>query len=242
MNDLILVTGGSGFVGSHCILMGLQKGYRVRTTVRSLQRADEIRQMLVAGGASQEQADSVEVCAAELMKDDGWEAACEDCTYVLHVASPFPMSPPKHEDDLIVPAREGTLRVLKAAKAAKTVKRVVITSSVAAVAYGHADRGKDRPFTEKDWTAMENPARPVPPYQKSKTIAERAAWDWVEKEGGDLELATVNPGGIFGPILGKAYATSVEIVVRLMNGAIPGLPDLSFGQSQISHSQDDQVH
>ena len=223
---LVLVTGGSGFVGAHVIIALIAtSSYRIRTTVRSLSRADEVRKQLLGGGASQEGVDGVEFTAADLTKDDGWEQAAEGCTYVHHVASPFPASTPKHEDDLIIPAREGTLRVLRAAKKAGTVKRVVVTSSVAAVAYGHDDL--QRPFTEEDWSNDKSPK--IPAYPKSKTLAERAAWDFIEKEGGDMELATVNPVGIFGPILGKNYATSIELVYRLMNGAMPGLPQLNFG-------------
>ncbi|KAK5120302.1 hypothetical protein LTR85_006508 [Meristemomyces frigidus] len=227
-NDLVLVTGGSGFVGSHCIVLLLERGYRVRTTVRSLSRAEDVRQMLKVGGVTDDQANSVEFAAAELMSDDGWEAACKDCVYVLHVASPFPPSAPKHEDELVVPAREGTLRALRAAKAAGTVKRVVVTSSFAAIGYGHPDRG-DKPFTEEDWTILEHSATPVPAYHKSKTIAEKAAWEYIQKEGDGMELAVVNPVGVFGPILSKTYATSIELVVRAMKGQLPGLPQLSFG-------------
>ena len=131
--ETVLVTGGSGFIGSHCIVQLLERSYHVKTTIRSLTRSDEVRQMLKVGGISQERFDTVEFCAAELTKDDGWAEACAGCTYVLHVASPFPSAAPKHEDDLIVPARDGALRVLKAAKAAQTVKRVVLTSSGSAV-------------------------------------------------------------------------------------------------------------
>lgn len=226
-NEMVLVTGGSGFLGVHCLLLALQKGYRMRTTVRSLTRADQVRQMLHHGGATQEQVDSVEFCAADLTKDDGWTDACQGCSYVLHVASPFPAQKPKHEDELIVPAKEGTLRVLRAAKNADTVKRVVVTSSVAAIAYGHANR--EKAFTEEDWTDLENASYPVPPYQKSKTIAERAAWDWIRAEGCSMELSVVNPVGIFGPVLGKDYSTSIEIIIRLLNGSLPGCPQLSFG-------------
>lgn len=227
-NALVLVTGGSGFVGSHCMLRLLQQGYRVRTTVRSLSRAADVRQMLKVGGVADEQIAGVEFAAAELTKDEGWTEACKDCKYVLHVASPFPPSAPKHEDELIVPAREGTLRAVRAAKAAGTVERVVVTSSFAAVGYGHPDRGK-KPFTEEDWTVLEHPAQPVSAYSKSKTIAERAAWDYIEKEGGDMELAVVNPVAIFGPILSKNYATSIELIARSMNGQLPGLPQIAFG-------------
>lgn len=131
--ELVLVTGGSGFIGAHCLVALLREGYRVRTTVRSMKRADEVRSMVQAGGVSEDQAKSIEVCEADLSNDKGWPEACKGCTYVLHVASPFPAAAPKHEDDLIIPAREGTLRALKAAKAAGTVKRVVVTSSMAAI-------------------------------------------------------------------------------------------------------------
>ena len=132
-SELVLVTGGSGFIGSHCIVTLLQAGYRVRTTVRSLKRADEVRSMVQAGGITEEQAKGIEFCEADLANDKGWPEACKECSYVLHVASPFPAAAPKHEDELIIPAKEGTLRALKAAKAAGTVKRVVVTGSMAAV-------------------------------------------------------------------------------------------------------------
>ena len=131
--DLVLVTGGSGYIGAHCIVVALRGGYRVRTTVRSLKRADEVRSMVRAGGISEEQAKGIEFCEADLSNDKGWAEACKDCAYVLHVASPFPAGAPKHENDLIIPAKEGTLRVLKASKAAGTVRRVVVTGSGAAI-------------------------------------------------------------------------------------------------------------
>ena len=141
--DLVLVTGGSGYIGAHCIVVALREGYRVRTTVRSLKRADEVRSMMQAGGISEEQAKGIEFCEADLANDKGWEEACKDCTYVLHVASPFPAAAPKHENDLIIPAKEGTLRVLKASKVAGTVKRVVITGSGAAIGMNRVGRGID---------------------------------------------------------------------------------------------------
>jgi dihydroflavonol-4-reductase len=143
---------------------------------------------------------------------------------VLHVASPFPPGNPKHEDELIIPAREGTLRVLRAARDAG-VKRVVVTSSFAAIGYGHPEA--ERSFTEEDWSNLDS--KQIPSYQKSKTLAERAAWDFIEKEGGSLELSVVNPVGIFGPVLGKDFATSIIIVQRLLKGDLPGCPQISFG-------------
>ena len=220
--ELVLVTGGSGFIGAHCIVQLLSAGYRVRTTVRSLRREPEVRAMLQAGGA--EPGEALASRAADLMSDAGWKEAVEGCNFVLHVASPFPLRVPKHEDELIVPAREGALRVLRAARDAG-VKRVVMTSSFAAIGYGH--QPTDRPFSEEDWTDPNG--RGVSAYAKSKTLAERAAWDFVAHEGGALELAVVNPVGVFGPVLGPDISTSIEIVKRLMDGAVPGSPRLSFG-------------
>jgi nucleoside-diphosphate-sugar epimerase len=220
--ELVLVTGGSGFIGSHCILQLLQKGYRVRTTVRSLSRESEVRAMLRQGGV--EAGENLTFAAADLMKDDGWAAAVEGCTYVLHVASPFPPATPEHEDELIIPARDGALRVLKAARDAG-VKRVVLTSSYAAIGYGQKPQRK--PHNEENWT---NPnGEDVRAYTKSKTIAEKAAWDFIANQGGSLELAVVNPVGVFGPVLGPDYSTSILLVQRLMDGAMPGLPRLYFG-------------
>ncbi|KAI9655183.1 MAG: hypothetical protein M1821_005666 [Bathelium mastoideum] len=223
---LVLVTGGSGFIGAYVILALLSTSrYRIRTTVRSLSRADDVRAQLLAGGASADDAQRVEVVAADLSRDDGWEQAVAGCAYVHHVASPFPPAAPKHEDELIGPAREGTLRVLRAAKQADSVKRVVVTSSVAAIAHGHGEVG--RPFTEEDWSDDTSPD--IGAYAKSKTLAERAAWEYIEKEGGEMELATVNPVAVYGPVLAKNYSTSIEAVYRLMNGQLPGVPQLKFG-------------
>jgi nucleoside-diphosphate-sugar epimerase len=220
--ELVLVTGGSGFVGAHCILQLLGAGHRVRTTVRSLKRETEVRAMLKTGGA--EPGDKLSFSAADLMSDAGWPEAVAGCDFVLHVASPFPLGAPKHEDELIVPAREGALRVLRAAGDAG-VRRVVLTSSFAAIGYGHGPT--DKPFTEEDWTDPSGSG--VTAYVKSKTLAERAAWDFIAREGGALELSVVNPVGVFGPVLGPDYSTSIEIVRRLMDGAVPGCPRLSFG-------------
>jgi dihydroflavonol-4-reductase len=218
--ELVLVTGGSGFVAGHCIRQLVEQGYRVRTTVRSLGREAAVREQLALGEAGA----ALAFFAADLTADDGWDAAAAGCDFVLHVASPFPLHVPKHEDELVVPAREGALRVLRAARGAG-VKRVVQTSSFAAVGYGHPEAA--RPFDESDWTDVDGPG--VTAYVKSKTLAERAAWSFMGREGGDMELATVNPVGIFGPVMGSDYATSIEIVRRLLDGAMPGLPRLSFG-------------
>jgi len=220
--ELVLVTGGSGFIGAHCILQLIAAGYRVRTTVRSLAREGDVRAMLRQGGS--EPGAALSFVAADLTGDAGWPEAVAGCDYVLHVASPFPPAIPKHEDDLIIPAREGALRVLHAARDAG-VKRVVLTSSFAAIGYGQ--KNANRPFNEDDWT--DPSGDDVRAYVKSKTLAERAAWDFIAREGGGLELSVVNPVGVFGPVLGPDYSTSILLVQRLMDGAMPGCPRLYFG-------------
>lgn len=218
----VLVTGGSGFIGAHSILQLLDAGHQVRTTVRNLQREGDVRAMLKTGGAEPE--DRLKFFAADLEKDAGWAEAVAGCEYVLHIASPFPPSVPKNEDELIVPAREGALRVLRAARDAG-VRRVVLTSSFAAMGYGQNEQ--DAPFDETNWTDPKGDD--VLPYVKSKTLAERAAWDFMAREGGSLELSVVNPVGVFGPVLGPDYSTSILLVQRLMKGAMPGCPKLYFG-------------
>ncbi|KUM28005.1 epimerase [Mesorhizobium loti] len=220
--ELVLVTGGSGFLGAHCILELLKAGYRVRTTVRSARREADVLAMLKVGGT--EPGDALSFAHADLMTDAGWPQAVDGCRSVLHVASPFPPGVPKHEDELIVPAREGALRVLRAARDAG-VKRVVLTSSFAAIGYGQTPVA-GHPFTEENWT---NLAAKVSAYVKSKTLAERAAWDFVASQGGALELAVVNPVGIFGPVLGPDHSTSTDFIRRLMDGEMPGLPRMVFG-------------
>jgi nucleoside-diphosphate-sugar epimerase len=219
----VLVTGGSGFIGSRCILQLLAGGDTVRTTVRDLKREPQVRAMLEQGGVAA--GDRLSFFAANLDNNPGWREAANGCDYVLHVASPFPPRLPQHEDDLIIPAREGTLRVLRAARDAG-VRRVVLTSSFAAIGYGHTAQ-PDAPFDETVWT---DPTRfDALPYVKSKTLAERAAWHFVSSEGGSLELSVVNPVGVFGPVLGADYATSILAVQRMMDGAMPGVPRLWFG-------------
>jgi dihydroflavonol-4-reductase len=218
----ILVTGGSGFIASHVILKLLEDGHTVRATLRNPAREGEVHAMLAQGGYPD--AARLSFVPADLDKDDGWAAAVEGCDDVHHVASPFPVGAPQHEDELIRPAREGTLRVLRAARDAG-VRRVVLTSSFAAVGYGHPARA--RPFDETDWTDPDG--GDVQPYMKSKTLAERAAWDFMAREGGSLELAVVNPVAVFGPTLGPDLSTSVMIVKMLMDGAIPVCPRISFG-------------
>lgn len=224
MSTLVLVTGGTGFVGQHCILALVREGYRVRTTMRSLARRDEMVAALVHGGATADQAAGVDVVEADLLEDPGWTEAVDGAEYVLHVASPFPTTAPDDEDELIRPAREGVLRVLRAARDAG-VRRVVLTSSFAAIGYGHDN--PEQIYDEETWSDPGGPK--ISAYAKSKALAERAAWDFVEREGGSLELAVVNPVAIFGPALTEDTSSSIAIVRRLLDGSLPAVPKLSFG-------------
>jgi nucleoside-diphosphate-sugar epimerase len=217
----VLVTGGSGFIASHTLLQLLAAGHQVRTTVRSLGREGDVREMLKQGGAD---AEPLTFYAADLEHDCGWAEAVAGCDYVLHVASPFPAAVPQHEDELIVPARDGALRVLRAARAAG-VKRAVLTSSFAAIGYGH--KPQSAPFDETCWTDLNAPG--LAAYVKSKTLAERAAWDFMAREGGALELAVVNPVAVFGPVLGPDYSTSILLLRRMLDGGMPVCPRLYFG-------------
>ncbi|KAJ1555727.1 hypothetical protein HK405_013991 [Cladochytrium tenue] len=242
----VLVTGGSGFVGSHCVFQLLEAGYTVRTTVRNLSKAQYVRDMLRDGGLADPDTAALTFFAADLNADEGWAAAVSGCDYVLHVASPFPLQAPTDEDELIRPAREGTLRVLRAARDAK-VKRMqvstqsrqrlpsrtaslnhvylppqpvppnfpsVVTSSVAAVAYGHAE--KTATYDETAWSEVPNMVK-AQAYMKSKTLAERSAWDLIESEGGGMEMTVVNPVG------------SVEIVRMILSGSMPAYPKIYSG-------------
>jgi dihydroflavonol-4-reductase len=219
--ELVLVTGGSGFVAAHCIAQLLAAGHRVRTTLRSPAREADVRAMLRTAGA--DPGNRLAFAVADLVSDTGWGEAVAGCDCVLHVASPIPPAAPKHEDELIIPARDGTLRVLKAARDAD-VRRVVLTSSFGAMCYG--PQPSDRPFSELDWT---DTSGEITAYVKSKTLAERATWDFIAREGGDLELSVINPGAIFGPVLGPDHSMSTGLVQQLMDRAMPGCPRLSYG-------------
>ncbi len=218
MSGAVLVTGGSGYIGGFVIRQLVAEGWQVHTTIRNLAREAEVRGWL---GAPQDQ---LKFFAADLLSDSGWAEANAGCSHVLHVASPLPTGAVKHEDDLIVPAREGALRALRFAKAAG-VTRFVMTSSVAAIAYGHGK--KIAQYTEADWTNVNGPQ--VHAYAKSKTLAERAARDWIAAEGGAMVYASVNPAAVLGPVLSADFSGSLEIVTRLLSGGLPGVPDIGFG-------------
>jgi dihydroflavonol-4-reductase len=217
----ILVSGASGFVAIHTIIQLLEQGYKVRGTIRSLSKESEVRETV----AKYVQAnDWLEIVSADLEQDAGWEEAMKGVEYVLHVASPFPLYEPKHEDELIIPAVKGTLRVLRAAHKAK-VKRVVQVSSVAAISSGH--NGENKTFTEDDWTILDK----VGAYPKSKTLAELAAWDFIKSEENKnkMELVTINPPLILGPIPNKNFRTSVELIRTYMLGKVPGVGRIKMG-------------
>ncbi len=228
MSPTILVTGGSGYIAGFLIRQLVAEGWMVHTTVRSLAKEAATRELLAVEHSR------VKFFAADLMADAGWAAACRGCSHVAHVASPLPFGVPKHADELVVPAREGALRALRAAKTAG-VKRFVMTSSVAAIAYGRG-RGVHH-FTEADWTDPTLPG--ITPYIQSKTIAERAAREWVAQNNGvsqnngragvDFEFCTINPSVVLGPVWSRDYSASVMVVKKLLDGSMGACPDIGFG-------------
>jgi nucleoside-diphosphate-sugar epimerase len=215
----VLVTGGSGFIAGHCILQLLEQGHLVCATIRSLAREATVRGLLEEAGMIR--SDRLSFVAADLLRDEGWAEAVAGMDVVLHVASPVQPGRVANEEDVIVPAREGTLRVLRAARSAG-VKRVVLTSAFHAVAWGHPH--DDHVFTEADWTILDGPG--VDAYGRSKTLAERAAWDFIAAEGGDLELTTMLPVAVLGPVMGKDVSGANHIVQRMLDGAMPVVPNL----------------
>ena len=218
--EKVLVTGASGFIAEHCIIELLKNGYSVKGSLRSMNREQEVRDAIKTGANDE----NLEFCKLDLLEDDGWEDAMWDCDYLMHVASPFVIEDPKDENELIKPAKEGTLRALNAAKKAG-IKRVVLTSSVAAV-NSHMMSGTSDHTT---WTDINS--KYVTPYQKSKTIAEKAAWDFYNNQDSNnrIELAVINPGGVMGPQLGNDLGgASTQIVSQLISGKFPMIPALSF--------------
>ncbi|BDG10769.1 SDR family oxidoreductase [Anaeromyxobacter paludicola] len=215
----VLVTGGSGFIAGHCILQLLEQGHLVRTTVRALAKEGAVRAVLDEAGLVN--GDHLRFAPADLTRDDGWDEAVAGIDFVLHVASPVRPGHVEDPDDLIVPAREGTLRVLRAARDAG-VKRVVLTSAFHAVSWGHPHG--DHTFAEEDWTVLDGPG--VDAYGRSKTLAERAAWDFMAREGGTMELATMLPVAVMGPVMGRDISGANHIVAMMLDGKMPGFPRL----------------
>ena len=218
--EKVLVTGASGFIAEHCIIELLKNGYSVKGSLRSMNREQEVRDAV----KTETDDTKLEFCKLDLLEDDGWEDAMWDCDYLMHVASPFVIEDPKDENELIKPAKEGTLRALNAAKKAG-IKRVVLTSSVAAV-NSHMMSGTSDHTT---WTEINS--KYVTPYQKSKTIAEKAAWDFYNNQDNSnkMEMAVINPGGVMGPQLGNDLGgASTQIVSQLISGKFPMIPALSF--------------
>lgn len=215
--ETVLVTGGSGFIASYCMIALLHKGYKVRASLRSLRKAELVRQMLREGGI--QSFEDLSFVEADLDNEASWVQAAEGCQYVIHVASPTPFTNARTEDDFVIPARNGVLFVLRAAKKAG-VKRVVLTSAFGAVGMGTV---KTTPYTEEDWTVLNDT---VAPYQRSKTISERAAWDFIEKEGEGMELSVVNPTGVLGPILADDFLHSIQNIKHMMNGDMKACPKI----------------
>ncbi len=220
--ETVLVTGGTGFIGLHCLQQLLDKGYKVRTTIRSESRKQEVMEAMKKHSSNCE---NLEFFIADLLNDDGWKEAVEGSKYVLHVASPFFLGEPENEDVFIKPAVEGTLRVLKAC-ADSDVQKVVLTSSFAAVGYGHS-REKEV-YTEEDWSSVDGE---ISPYAKSKTLAEKAAWEFVEnlEESKKFELTVINPVAVTGPMLTSDIGSSNDFLLKLISGSMPACPKIHMG-------------
>ena len=214
----VLVSGGSGYIAGFLIRQLVEQGWMVHTTVRSLAKETAVRELLAVDNSR------LRFFAADLHADAGWAEAMAGCSHVAHVASPLPAGVPKHADELVVPARDGALRALRAAKAAG-VQRFVMTSSVAAISYGRG-RGVHH-FTEADWTDLSKPG--ISPYIQSKTVAERAARDWVAREGGAMEFCSICPSVVLGPVWSGDYSASLMIVRKLLDGSMGACPDFGFG-------------
>lgn len=215
----VLVTGGSGFIAGHCLLQLLQEGYRVRTTLRSPDQEARVRRSLTDAGVPH--GSNLSFVTADLLRDEGWAEATHGVDTVMHVASPVLPGHVDHEDDAIVPAHDGTLRVLRAARRAG-VRRVVLTSAFHAVSWGHPRHS--HAFTEADWSNLQGPG--VDAYTKAKTLAERAAWDFIAREGDGMQLTTLLPVAIVGPIMGPDISGANRVILRMLMGDMPGLPNL----------------
>ena len=218
--DKVLVTGATGFIALHCIQQLLDQGYQVKGTVRSITKKNEVIDSMKKNSLHPE---NLTIVYADLLKDEGWNEAVEGCRYVLHVASPFVLEEPNHEDDLIKPAVDGTLRVLNACKDNR-VEKVVLTSSFAAIGYGN----DEKIFDETDWS---NTDSTIGAYAKSKTLAEKAAWSFVNElpDQDKFNLTVLNPVAVTGPMLSDDIGTSNTLFVQLLDGSIPACPRIHIG-------------
>lgn len=222
MTDTVLVTGATGFIAKHCIAELLRQGFAVRGTARHAANGlDNVRKALARAGVD---GSALTMVSADLTRDDGWADAVQGCRYVLHVASPFPITQPQTREELVAPARDGALRVLRAATAA-SVERVVLTSSSVAVMYTSA-RPAGHTYTEADWT--ETARADITPYIASKTLAEQAAWEYVRTTAGAPQLAAINPAFVQGPALDPDLSTSLEVQRLMGKGAYPAAPRVEF--------------
>ncbi|WP_299257050.1 aldehyde reductase [uncultured Aquimarina sp.] len=222
-NKKVLLTGVTGFLGSHTTIQLLNKGYEVIGTLRNMKRADEIKQVIAE---KTDNIDKLHFAEADLTNENIWGDLISEVQNVIHIASPFPRELPKNDDELIIPAKAGTINILKAASK-HGIRRVVLTSSSGAIAYGKEKSNRKGVFDENNWTDTTN-IEDSTPYFRSKTIAEKAAWDFIKKDTSGLELTTICPGAILGPILEKDFGTSANIVIKAMDGSSPAIPKIGF--------------
>jgi nucleoside-diphosphate-sugar epimerase len=230
-NTTVLVTGGTGFLASHCILQLLQQNYKVKTTIRTSAKKDKVLNMLKNGVI--QNFENLSFVEADLTQDKNWDIATENCDYVLHVASPIHLKLPKHEDEMIRPAVEGTLRILKASENSG-VKRVVMTSNFGAV--GYSNKNPNDIITEKNWTDPNE--KGLSAYNKSKVMAEEAAWEFIKNSNGEMELSVINPVGIFGPALDKDLSSGFDLLKRMIDGTLKAIPKLVLGIVDVRDAAD----
>lgn len=222
-NKRVLLTGVTGFLGSHTAIQLLNKGYEVVGTLRNKDRVNSIKEVI---GKHTVNINKLTFEEADLSNSGIWFELTKNIDYIQHIASPFPTELPEHEDELIIPAKQGTLNILKAA-AKNNVKRVIMVSSLGSIAYGKTKKELDKVLNENDWTDITN-LKDTTPYYRSKTIAEKAAWDFIKQEKSGLELTTVCPGAILGPVIDTDFGTSANMVISLLNSSLPALPKIEF--------------
>jgi dihydroflavonol-4-reductase len=217
----ILITGGSGFLGSYLVKTALEKGWDVRASVRSIKQSEALRKALKLNA---EQSQRLSFATADLLDPRAWKEACLNRDVVIHSASPFPQLSPKSDDDVLIPARQGTLNVLEGARSAG-VQRVVLTSSSSAIAYGRKGQDRSGLFDPSDWTDA-SVLKDTNAYYRSKTLAERAAWDFAKLHS--MQLTTICPGAILGPLMSPSMSASINLVSKLMQNSVPALPKIGY--------------